>query len=138
MSVHTKRVYEPPAITDGRRYLVDRLWPRGLRRETLHLTEWLKDLAPSPALRIWFGHDPDRYPVFRERYRAELESHPDLIERLVRESQSSTVTLLFAARDPEHCNASVLREILEERLERYRGKTTNATEAVGLTRRVVL
>jgi len=116
MSVQTKRVYEPPASTDGRRYLIDRLWPRGLTREDLRLTEWLKDLAPSPELRTWFGHDPPKYPVFRQRYRTELENHPDLLDRLVREARSGTVTLLFAALDTEHCNASVLRELLGEQL----------------------
>jgi uncharacterized protein YeaO (DUF488 family) len=116
MSVRTKRVYEPPAATDGQRYLIDRLWPRGLRKEDLHVTEWLKDLAPSPELRTWFGHEPDRYPIFRRRYRAELEKRPDLLDRLVREARSGTVTLVFAALDTEHCNASVLRELLEEQL----------------------
>jgi uncharacterized protein YeaO (DUF488 family) len=118
MTVRIKRVYEPPAATDGRRYLIDRLWPRGLKKENLHLTEWLKDLAPSPELRTWFGHDPPKYPVFRQRYRAELESRPDLLDRLMREARSGTVTLLFAAHDVEHCNASVLRELLEERRRR--------------------
>jgi uncharacterized protein YeaO (DUF488 family) len=116
MSVQTKRVYEPPSATDGRRYLIDRLWPRGLRKESLLLTEWLKDLAPSPGLRTWFGHDPEKYPIFRRRYRAELEAHPDLIDRLVREARSESITLLFAAHDAEHCSAAVLQELLEERL----------------------
>jgi len=116
MSVQTKRVYEPLSAADGRRYLIDRLWPRGLRKESLHLAEWLKDLAPSPGLRTWFGHDPAKYPIFRRRYRAELTAHPDLIDRLAREARSVPVTLLFAAQDAEHCNASVLREFLEERL----------------------
>lgn len=118
MSVQTKRVYEPPSAADGRRYLIDRLWPRGLRKESLPLTEWLKDLAPSPGLRIWFGHDPEKYPTFRRRYRAELDAHADLIDRLVREARSVPVTLLFAAHDADHCNASVLRELIEERLRK--------------------
>lgn len=116
MSIQTKRVYEPPAPADGRRYLIDRLWPRGLKKESLRLTEWLKDLAPSPGLRTWFGHDPKKYLVFRRRYRTELGKHSDLLDRLVREARSGVVTLLFAAHDAEHCNASVLRESLEERL----------------------
>jgi uncharacterized protein YeaO (DUF488 family) len=117
MTVQTKRVYEPPSVTDGKRYLIDRLWPRGLRKESLQLTEWMKDLAPSPSLRTWFGHDPERYLAFRRRYRAELEAHSDLIDRLEREARSEPVTLLFAAHDAEHCNASVLRELLEEKLQ---------------------
>lgn len=116
MAVRTKRVYEPITATDGQRYLVDRLWPRGLKKENLRLTEWLKSLAPTSELRTWFGHDPRKYPVFRQRYRAELEQHTDLLDRLVREARLGTVTLLFASRDAERCNASVLRELLEERL----------------------
>jgi uncharacterized protein YeaO (DUF488 family) len=135
LSVRAKRVYDPPATTDGRRYLIDRLWPRGLGKEALHLTEWLKDLAPSPELRIWFGHDPKKYPAFRKRYRAELESHPDAIERLVREARSSSVTLLFAARDAQHCNASVLRELLEERLVMDPDKPAVSKETEGPARR---
>jgi uncharacterized protein YeaO (DUF488 family) len=118
MTVQAKRVYEPPVSTDGLRYLIDRLWPRGLKKEDLRLTEWLKDLAPSPELRTWFAHASPKYRVFRQRYRAELEKHPELLDRLVREARVGTVTLLFAARDAEHCNASVLRELLEERLQR--------------------
>jgi uncharacterized protein YeaO (DUF488 family) len=116
LAVRAKRVYDAPARSDGHRYLIDRLWPRGRTKEDLRLTEWLKELAPSPKLRIWFGHDPQRYATFRTRYRAELERRPDLIGRLVREARTGTVTLLFAARDAEHCNASVLRELLVERL----------------------
>jgi uncharacterized protein YeaO (DUF488 family) len=118
MSVQIKRVYDPPLATDGRRYLIDRLWPRGLRKEDLQFTEWLKELAPSPELRTWFGHDPQKYPVFRARYRAELKSRPELIDRLVREVRSRPVTLLYAAHDGEHSNASVLRELLKERLRK--------------------
>lgn len=121
MTVQTKRVYESPSSSDGRRYLIDRLWPRGIRKVDLSLTGWLKDLAPSPELRTWFGHDPPKYPVFRRRYRAELLQHPELLDRLVQESLSGTVTLLFAAHDGEHCNASVLRELLVAR-SRRRGK----------------
>ncbi len=116
MSVRAKRVYEPISPTDGRRYLVDRLWPRGFRKERLELAAWLKELAPSPALRTWFGHDPRKYSTFRRRYRSELEARSDLIGRLVGEARSGQVTLLFAARDTDHCNATVLRKLIEERL----------------------
>lgn len=118
MTVQAKRVYEPLSAADGRRYLVDRLWPRGLKKESLSLTGWLKELAPSPELCAWFGHKPERFPSFRERYRAELERHLDLIVRLVREARSGSVTLLFAARNTEQNNAIVLREMLEERLRK--------------------
>jgi uncharacterized protein YeaO (DUF488 family) len=116
MPVHVKRVYEPAAASDGRRYLIDRLWPRGFTKEKLRATEWLKELAPSAELRTWFGHDLDRYPEFRKRYLAELQDDQDVLARLVREARQGTVTLLFAARDPTHCNAVVLRELIEERL----------------------
>jgi len=115
MTVRTKRVYDPPTEADGRRYLVDRLWPRGLSKEAVPLTGWLKELAPSPELRTWFGHDPARYAVFRNRYRAELLRNTALLDRLVREARQGTVTLVFAARDAEHCNATVLQELLEGR-----------------------
>ncbi|HEY1198629.1 MAG TPA: DUF488 family protein [Thermoplasmata archaeon] len=118
MTVQTKRVYEPLAVTDGKRYLIDRLWPRGLRKESLHPTEWMKEIAPSAGLRTWFQHEPEKYAVFRERYRAELESHSDLLDRIASEARSGTVTLLFAARDPDHCNATVLQELLAERSHR--------------------
>jgi uncharacterized protein YeaO (DUF488 family) len=118
MSVQTKRVYEPRAASDGRRYLVERLWPRGIAKENLRLTEWLKDLAPSPALRSWYAHDVQKFPAFRLRYRKELEMHGDLVDRVVREARSAPVTLLFAARDNEHSSAAVLREFIEERLRK--------------------
>jgi uncharacterized protein YeaO (DUF488 family) len=116
MGVQIKRVYDPPLRSDGRRYLIDRLWPRGLSKAALHLTDWLKDLAPSPELRNWFGHDPGRYPDFRLRYRAELDRRTELVQRLVTEARSGTVTLLFAAHDAEHSNASVLLELMRQRL----------------------
>jgi len=121
MALRLKRVYAPPSSRDGRRYLVDRLWPRGFTREDLRLTEWLKDLAPSRELCTWFGHDPLRYPGFCRRYRVELERRSESLERFVREARSGTVTLLFAARDVQHSNASALRELLEERIRRPRG-----------------
>jgi uncharacterized protein YeaO (DUF488 family) len=114
--VAIKRVYEAPAQDDGERVLVDRLWPRGVSKEKASLTRWLKDIAPSPALRAWFAHDPAKYEEFRRRYLAELAEEPGksalawLRERVAR----GPVTLLFAARDGERCNASVLRDLLAE------------------------
>lgn len=116
MSVQTKRVYESAVPGDGKRYLVERLWPRGIGKEKLRLTEWLKEVAPSPALRTWYAHDVQKFPVFRLRYLKELDGHGDLVARLVREARSGPVTLIFAARDSEHSSAAVLREYLEKRL----------------------
>jgi uncharacterized protein YeaO (DUF488 family) len=115
MVLRTKRVYDPASPSDGRRYLVDRLWPRGRTKESLEIVEWTKEIAPSLELCRWYGHRPDRFPEFRKRYREELEGHPELVERLVRESNAGPVTLVFAARDAEHSNAAVLRELLDER-----------------------
>lgn len=109
-----KRAYESWAPRDGRRILVDRLWPRGVAKEKAHVDEWLKDIAPSAGLRTWFGHDPAKWDEFRERYRQELSDHWDLLNNLKRMAQEETVTLLFAAKDHEHNNAVVLKEVLEE------------------------
>jgi uncharacterized protein YeaO (DUF488 family) len=91
--------------------------------ENPQLAEWLKDLAPSPGLRTWVGHDPKKYTVFRKRHRAELGTHPELIDRLALEARLAPVTLLFAVHDAEHCNASILRAFLEGRLQK-RGRPT--------------
>lgn len=112
-----KRVYEPPAPDDGHRVLVDRLWPRGLARDAARIDAWLKEIAPSSGLRRWFGHDPERWPAFRDRYRAELSSAAGsaLLERLrAAERAHGTVTLLFAARDERHNHAAALLEMLAE------------------------
>ena len=109
-----KRAYEAPSPDDGARVLVDRLWPRGVTRESLRLDLWLKDIAPSAELRSWFGHDPAKYAEFRRRYLAELAEEPgkSALEQLRELRQRGKVTLVFAARDTEHCNASVLRDLL--------------------------
>jgi uncharacterized protein YeaO (DUF488 family) len=107
-----RRIYDPPAADDGRRVLVDRLWPRGLSREDARIDEWLKEIAPSDGLRKWFGHDPARWEEFRKRYREELHGHGELLERLRAEGRQGTVTLLFAAKDEERNNAVVLKELL--------------------------
>ncbi len=109
-----KRVYEPAAPDDGLRVLVDRLWPRGLRREDARIDRWEKALAPSEELRRWFAHDPAKYTAFRTRYRSELSARALELRPLVEAGRSGPVTLLFAAKDPERCNATVLHERLEE------------------------
>ena len=110
-----KRVYEAHAPEDGRRYLVDRLWPRGLTREAAALDAWLKELAPSDALRRWFHHDPGNGEEFRRRYREELGAAAvsPLLEKLRAESREGVVTLLFAAKDAQRNNAVCLKDVLE-------------------------
>jgi uncharacterized protein YeaO (DUF488 family) len=110
-----KRVYDEPSADDGLRFLVDRLWPRGIRKEALHATAWVKEVAPSPSLRNWFGHEAARWPEFRRRYRTELEKNPAAWAPLLEAVQKDTVTLLFAARGMEMNQAVVLRDFLAER-----------------------
>ncbi len=111
--IKIKRIYDPPSKDDGKRILVDRLWPRGIRREDAKIDEWLKDIAPSDELRKWFSHEPSKWQEFKSRYKKELKDKSDLIERLRSESKSGTITLLFAAKDMEHNNAVVLKEVIE-------------------------
>ncbi|HTG80791.1 MAG TPA: DUF488 domain-containing protein [Geobacteraceae bacterium] len=110
--VGIKRIYEPPVPEDGKRILVDRLWPRGLSKDDARLDEWLKEVAPSDELRRWFGHDPAKWEEFRRRYRQELKTQGEILERLRNEARKGTVTLLFAAKDEERNNAVVLKEML--------------------------
>ena len=107
-----KRVDETPAPEDGLRVLVDRLWPRGLTAQKVSADLWLRDLAPSPRLRNWYGHDPQRWEEFRQRYRAELERAAGALRTLHELRRRSRVTLLHAARSPEHNHALVLRDFL--------------------------
>ena len=110
-----KRAYEASAPGDGLHVLVDRLWPRGLSKQKLAVDFWLKDVAPSDALRRWFGHQPRRWPAFAARYRAELGRHGDLLRLLDGLRRRGPVTLLYGARDTERNHAVVLRQVLEER-----------------------
>jgi uncharacterized protein YeaO (DUF488 family) len=112
-AIKLKRVYDRPSPTDGMRVLVDGLWPRGLSREAACADLWLREVAPSARLRRWYGHDPRRWPRFREKYRAELERRRELLALLDDLRRRSPVTLLFGAADPERNNAAVLREVLE-------------------------
>ena len=105
-----KRVYELPDRHDGRRILVDRLWPRGLTKEKARIDLWLKDIAPSTELRKWFGHNPDRWEEFKERYVAELKGNHEQIQRLKQELDTSIVTLVYGAKDEEHNQAVVIQE----------------------------
>ena len=117
VDVRIKRIYEPPQAADGARVLVDRLWPRGLRKEAAALTGWHKDVAPSLTLRRWFGHDPARWQAFRARYRAELDANAAALAPLRELARAGPLTLLYGARDGAHNHAVVLAEYLRERLE---------------------
>lgn len=112
MKVSIKRVYESPDRADGKRVLVDRLWPRGLTRDKAHVDEWVKDVAPSSALRKWFGHDPEKWGEFRKRYRAELAANPAAVDELRAAVHGGHATLVYGAKDEAHNNAVVLQELL--------------------------
>ena len=114
--LNVKRVYEAPKANDGARYLVERLWPRGMKKENLIMDAWLKEVAPSSELRRWFGHDPAKWDEFQRRYRAELDENPSQCKPLLEAVQQGNVTLLYSARDTEHNNAVTLKSYLEERL----------------------
>ena len=112
MVVRLKRAYERPAASAGYRVLIDRLWPRGVKREDSRLDEWARELAPSGELRRWFGHDPERFDEFRRRYTAELAGQEEKLRELRRRARRGTLTLVYGARDTEHNDAVVLAEIL--------------------------
>ncbi|SED03301.1 Uncharacterized conserved protein YeaO, DUF488 family [Rhizobiales bacterium GAS191] len=110
--IQIKRIYEPAEPDDGFRVLVDRIWPRGLKKADTAIDLWLKEIAPSTALRHWFDHDPARWEDFRKRYKAEVEPQSDTLAMLRSKARRGTVTLLYAARDIEHNNAAALERIL--------------------------
>ncbi|MCC6955921.1 MAG: DUF488 domain-containing protein [Anaerolineales bacterium] len=109
-----KRVYEKAEPSDGTRFLVERLWPRGMRKEALQMDAWLKDVAPSSDLRRWFGHDPLKWDEFEKRYWAELKSNPDAWAPILQAAKQGDVTLLYSAHDTEHNNALALMRFLEK------------------------
>ena len=114
MDIRLKRAYEPPARGDGARILVERLWPRGVKKEALALDLWLKDIAPSPGLRAWYGHEPSRFGGFVRRYRAELEANATAVDELRTWLRKGRATFVYAARDDERNSARVLRDWLLE------------------------
>ncbi|HEY6489418.1 MAG: DUF488 domain-containing protein [Terracidiphilus sp.] len=116
--IKIKRVYEPAKRGDGARFLVDRLWPRGVKKESLTMKTWLKDVAPSNELRHWYHHDEERWNEFRSRYFAELEQEPDAWNSLLEAARAGTVTLLFSAQHTDHNNAVALQEFLEKKLRK--------------------
>lgn len=107
-----KRAYEPASADDGARILVDRLWPRGISKEKAALDDWMKDLAPSTELRKWFGHDPARWEEFQSRYLTELAAHGDALEQIRTLARAGRVTLIYGAKDEQHNEAVVLRDLL--------------------------
>jgi uncharacterized protein YeaO (DUF488 family) len=115
MEIRVRRIYEPPARDDGVRVLVDRLWPRGVAKSKAGVDHWVKAAAPSDELRRWFGHQPEKWEGFRERYFAELDGNPAAVAELRQALGDGTATLLFAARDERYNNAVALREYLEKR-----------------------
>ncbi len=110
-----KRAYEVPSRADGRRVLIDRIWPRGVSRETLQLHEWSKDVAPSTRLRTWFAHDPTKWHEFKRRYFEELDEQPEAVARLVEAGRGRKLTLVFGAKDLLHNNAVALKDYLDQR-----------------------
>ena len=114
-AIEIRRVYDAEGA-EGAVFLVDRIWPRGVRRSDLALDGWVRDVAPSTELRQWFGHRPERFAEFRERYRRELDGRPEAVRPLLDAARAGPVTLLYAARDTEHNQAVVLREYLRDRL----------------------
>ena len=107
-----KRAYEPAAKQDGARYLVDKLWPRGVKKEDLRIDGWLKEVAPSARLRRWFAHDPEKWSEFRRRYFAELDKHPESWQPIREAARGGRVTLVYSARDEDHNNALALKKYL--------------------------
>lgn len=129
MAIGVKRVYDQRTGDEGARVLVDRVWPRGVRKEEAGFDEWLREIAPSTELRQWFAHDPARWDGFVEKYFVELESHRELVAGLVARAKKGRLTLLFGARDREHNNAVALKRYLEERLSEERSEVTAKNEA---------
>jgi uncharacterized protein YeaO (DUF488 family) len=113
--IRLKRAYDLPSAEDGTRILIDRLWPRGVRKSSAGIDRWVKDIAPSTALRKWFGHDPARWQEFRRRYVAEIDDHADQLAELRAAAREGPITLVFAARDELHNDAVVLRDVLLRR-----------------------
>ena len=113
--IQLKRVYDAPAREDGSRFLVERLWPRGIKKTSLQLDSWLKDVAPSSELRQWFHHDPERWDEFRSRYFAELKQHEDAWRPITEASRKGAVMLLYSSQDTEHNNAVALKEFIDRR-----------------------
>ena len=119
MAVNIQRAYDKPGARDGTRILVDGLWPRGVNKADLKISAWEKSIAPSGELRNWYGHDPEKWPEFRKRYRNELKEAPrkEVLDRLVSIPGKGPLTLVFGARDADHCNAAIIAEVIRAKLK---------------------
>src|SRR5690242_11549520 len=115
--IRVKRVYEAPEESDGARFLVDHLWPRGVKKGRANVKSWIKTVSPSTELRRWFGHDPAKWDAFQRRYSAEMDRNPESWQPLLEAAREGNVTLVFSARDEEHNNAVALKSYLEKRLK---------------------
>jgi uncharacterized protein YeaO (DUF488 family) len=120
MTIKLKRAYEPASPDDGTRFLVERLWPRGISKEHLPIDGWLKEVAPTTELRKWFSHDVTKWDEFRERYARELDAHPDAWQPILTAARRGPVTLVYSSHDTEHNNAVALQEYLKAKLRRPR------------------
>jgi uncharacterized protein YeaO (DUF488 family) len=121
--IKLKRAYDPISRTDGTRFLVERLWPRGLTKAKLHVDAWLKEVGPSTELRKWFGHDPEKWDTFRARYARELNSRPESWRPIVSAARRGPVTLVYSSHDTEHNNAVALKQYLRSRVQRRAKRT---------------
>jgi uncharacterized protein YeaO (DUF488 family) len=135
LTVNLKRVYDPPSGEDGPRILVDRLWPRGMTKAQLKIDAWMRDLAPSHALRRWFGHDPARWEAFRRRYLDELAANASLLDELAARARANRLTLVYSARDRRRNQAVVIREALARRRGRSRPRPRRSQLRPGRGRR---
>ena len=115
--IQLKRVYDKASSQDGKRFLVERLWPRGTKKSALRIDAWLKELGPSTALRKWFAHDPKKWPEFRKRYFRELEKSPEIWAEIVKAAQRGKVTFVYSSHDTAHNNAVALKEFLETKID---------------------
>jgi uncharacterized protein YeaO (DUF488 family) len=115
MAIRVKRAYEAPSLGDGYRVLVDRVWPRGVKKDEARIDAWLREIAPSTELRKWFGHDPDKWNEFKSRYFRELADHQEALKALRDRGRDGSVTLVFGAKDEAHNNAVALKEHLDHR-----------------------
>ncbi len=120
--ISLRRAYEPAKRGEGRLFLVERLWPRGVKKENLAVDAWLKDVAPSAELRKWFSHDPAKWKEFRRRYFAELSAHSDALRPLLDAARHGDITLIYSSHDQEHNNAVALKEYLERKLSRSKSR----------------
>jgi uncharacterized protein YeaO (DUF488 family) len=130
--IQIKRVYDPSAKEDGARFLVERLWPRGMKKVALHMDAWCKNLAPSDDLRRWFSHDPAKWKEFQRRCRAELADNPAACQPLLDAAKQGNITLLYSAHDTEHNNAITLKSYLEERLRGKKSPIASFSDATAL------